>query len=82
MFCDSSARYDGTTEFHLLPVGGDDADVRNTDRFVRLLRQLAAVEHDLHGLGCVEPRRVVTLPHLRGLERKKGHLPSTPKQLH
>lgn len=52
-------------------VGGDDADVGNADGLVQLLGQLAAVEHDLHGLGCVEPGRVVTLPHLGGLERRE-----------
>lgn len=51
----SSAHYDVTTGFHLLLVGGDDADVGNADRSVQLLGQLAAVEHDLHGFGCVEP---------------------------
>lgn len=71
MFSFSSAHYNVTTGFHLLLVGGDDADVGNTDWFVQLLGQLAAVEHDLHSLGCVEPRRVVTLSHLGGLERKK-----------
>lgn len=66
----SPAHYDVTTGFHLLLVGGDDADVGNADGFVQLLGKLAAVEHDLHSLGCVEPRRVVTLPHLGGLERE------------
>lgn len=47
--------YDVTAWFHLLLVGGDDADVRNADRFVQLLGQLAAVEHDLNCLGCVKP---------------------------
>lgn len=62
-------------------VGGDDADVGNADGLVQLLGQLAAVEHDLHGLGCVEPGRVVTLPHLGGLERRETHLPSIRGQL-
>lgn len=69
------------TLLYLLLVGGDDANVRNTDGLVQLLGQLAAVEHDLHGLGRVEPGRVVTLPHLGGLERRETHRPSTRGEL-
>lgn len=48
----------------LFPVGSDNANVSGSYRIVELLGQLAAVQHHLYRLSRVEPRRVVSLPHL------------------
>lgn len=72
---------------YLFLVGGDDADVRGSHRFVELLGQLAAVDHDLYSLHWVEPRWVVTFPHFCALgeqqhpdQTRERNLSVTPRR--
>lgn len=57
---------------NLFPVWGNNANIRHGHRFVELLGQLAAVQHDLNSLHRVEPRRVVAFPHFCALKQTRA----------
>lgn len=60
-----------TVQSYLFLVGSNDANVSDIHRVVKLLGQLAAVEHGLYSFRWVEPWRVVAFPHFCALEQSK-----------
>lgn len=72
----SSFKIPSQASSNLLPVWGNDADVRHGYGVVQLLGQLAAVQHDLDSLHRVEPGGVEAFPHFCALKQTRAESPS------